>query len=512
MKKFNFLVVDDEFGNNGFYRILGKLYLTNYLQNDNYPLEQTGESKGYSNDEMSFSYRILSSQLIGSRKNGGFSFCEAYKLFLESLTKDEFTFYVCDLKFCGAGANDDSNIMDPTLYEMRDKELFRKNDCTEAEKYKIKANWKREEYPSVSNLESLSRYTAGYESFAKKAINENKRVIIYSSAKETVELRTRKKLDDLKNVIIIDTDTESRIKPNEPTKKETFLIDFIENTISPLRENILFNQNEETINKLKTRINNHAEYDTFDIPEEDNSSDDNLSDCWSLRSLFPRQVNLIEAGIDEHQNKDYILDVLNIIVQRILDAKSEEPTSLNWVKNYKDLYIEKRYSGGNVYEKFISDKASGIFKGYEKFIKEENHSRLASSIGEQGYLLKDNLENVLIIRRVYMGLYFILANNKWYLQEINKNFLEDKLMDSELFHHSTDAYSLLRKDWWEDISTNLDSTLIQDEWKKFDQRKKNLMTALCIELTEIPNKGILFEEKKWFEKHHIDYSLNWLGE
>jgi len=57
------------------------------------------------------------------------------------------------------------------------------------------------------------------------------------------------------------------------------------------------------------------------------------------------------------------------------------------------------------------------------------------------------------------------------------------------------------------IVSNLDSTLVEDKWKVFNQGIKNFKSTLCLELSEFPDKGLLPEEKSWFSKNNIDCSF-----
>jgi|GEM_PF-1612457 len=105
----------------------------------------------------------------------------------------------------------------------------------------------------------------------------------------------------------------------------------------------------------------------------------------------------------------------------------------------------------------------------------------------------DTFKNKLIVRRIYFGLYFSLVNKHEYLQHLSRNFLGDcSNLDTELKHHSIDTHCVLRKDWGADV----DSTVT----KRFYQRIKNLISSRCIELTELPKKGLLPEENSSSQK------------
>lgn len=248
---------------------------------------------------------------------------------------------------------------------------------------------------------------------------------------------------------------------------------------------------------------------------------------FSLTSIYDRYVNDIrnQLGIEINIFKKQYLDlegavqwnILGDIVRQKCDIVSEiiasQPTGATW-NNFKLEYISKRNFDWFPFENNIAEKATELFQHYLKAI-EDNDYRLAHSLSDVGLFLKNDLGNVLIVRRIYFGLYCKLVIERNYLQDIippyllskkNNNKIKNKI-DTESRHHSIDAYSLLRKDWWDDLQNGLDSRLIDETWEKFDQRIKNFKSSLCMELSGFPNKGILPEEKNWFIKNNIDYSL-----
>lgn len=243
---------------------------------------------------------------------------------------------------------------------------------------------------------------------------------------------------------------------------------------------------------------------------------------FSLTSLSDRNVNNIRnmLGLDIHLFKkshllgagdgqwDMMADTIKQKCDEVLELISSQPTGSKW-SNFKEEYIKKRNSDWETFQNDIASEASRIYDYYyEEAVMNEN-SRNVYGIGEMGLSLKNDLMNTLITRRVYLGLYFTLTKENKYLQAIRPSKLlgEGDNFDTELKHHSIDTYSLLRKDWWEDISTAIDSVQVEDEWSKFEQRMKNLRSSLCIELSVLPGKGILPEEKNWLSKNNIDYSF-----
>lgn len=241
---------------------------------------------------------------------------------------------------------------------------------------------------------------------------------------------------------------------------------------------------------------------------------------FSLTSLADRNVNKIRnaLGLDVHLFKkqhfeemgevqwDMMADTVVQKCDAIVEIISSQPTGTNWDR-LKPEYILKRGVGWSVFENEIAHDATKIFKYYFDAIN-SNEQRNVVSLSELGLTLKGDLRNILVARRVFFGIYICLVRDNNYLQNISPNLLGDgNNFNTELKHHAIDAYSLLRKDWWDEIINSLDSTEVRAEWLKFEQRMKNLRGTLCIELMELPNKGILVEEKNWLIQNNVDYSF-----
>ena len=200
---------------------------------------------------------------------------------------------------------------------------------------------------------------------------------------------------------------------------------------------------------------------------------------------------------------DIILQKCDNVVQFI----SSEPSGASWQK-LKSEYILKRNTDWLVFETEIGAESQRIFSFYKNAIEKQD-ARNVFSISEMSLVLKGNLKNVLIVRRVFMGIYFLLNKENIYLQEIRPISLlgYGERVDTNLRHHGIDTYSILRKDWWDDIHAIASSLELADEWERFDQRIKNFRNALCIDISELPRKGILPEEKMWLNKNKIDFSF-----
>ncbi len=220
--------------------------------------------------------------------------------------------------------------------------------------------------------------------------------------------------------------------------------------------------------------------------------------------LFKKEHFIVStATVQWHLMADVIMQKCDGISQLI----ASEPTGANWLK-LKSEYILKRNTDWLVFETEIGTEAQRIFSFY-KDAMEKQDARNVFSITEMGLVLKGNLKNVLVVRRVFIGIYFLLNKENTYLQEIRPVSLmgNGEKVDTSLRHHGIDAYSILRKDWWDDIHAGAPSVQLQEEWEKFDQRIKNFRNAICIDISELPRKGILPEEKAWLNQNRIDFSF-----
>ena len=244
---------------------------------------------------------------------------------------------------------------------------------------------------------------------------------------------------------------------------------------------------------------------------------------FALTSLSDHNVHNIRnvLGLDFHLFKKQHLETQNSIVQwemmaDVVRQKCDHIVEIdiaskqlgeNWEKHRQE-YILKRNYGWKAYESEISVSANHIYTYYKNAINTDT-VRGVNGIKDLGLPLKSNLKNVLIGRRVYLALYFFLANSYTNLQSIKNKFLGDgSNFDTELKKYSIDVHSILRKDWWDELIPS-DSVQEELEWEKFDSRMKNLRNALCLELMELPQVGMLPEERNWLTQNQIDYSFRY---
>ncbi len=136
--------------------------------------------------------------------------------------------------------------------------------------------------------------------------------IILSAATQTKALRTTFKLINkrLKDVLIVDNDYNLFLELDQQSGSISAIIDAYLQT----RQIAIINRQtadkiQELNNIVKSWKGNVDRADETLIP--DSATDTNPENYWSLRTLFPKQVNRIGVGIDVEENKNYIYEVLN---------------------------------------------------------------------------------------------------------------------------------------------------------------------------------------------------------
>lgn len=231
----------------------------------------------------------------------------------------------------------------------------------------------------------------------------------------------------------------------------------------------------------------------------------------SIRNLLGFEIHLFKKEHFVGSNANALWKIMADTILQKCDAVCQliasEPSGSGWLK-LKNEYLLNRNNNWLSFESAISQEAHKIFSFYRDAIENDN-VRNVFSINEMGISLKNNLKNILIIRRVFLGLYAYLNKYNEYLQEIRpiKLLGTGEKVDTNLRHHGIDTYSIIRKDWWDDIYAGIDSTAVEDEWDKMEQRIKNFRNVLCIDISELPHRGLLPEEKSWMKENNIDFSF-----
>jgi DNA-binding response OmpR family regulator len=208
---------------------------------------------------------------------------------------------------------------------------------------------------------------------------------------------------------------------------------------------------------------------------------------------------------------DIMADVIRQECDHVSLLLANGPTGAGW-KLVRDQYFAKRQTGWASFEAEVDEKASEMYAYYFAAagrIEDDLLERATiSSIDVKNFVLKHHLKNVLIIRRVFLGLYFAMTSGNIVLLDLPPELCkENGNISTELKQHAFDAYSLLKNDWWDDWSANYPAYEIPERAASFDDYLTRFCYVLGIELTKLPAEGLLPEEKLWLGKHGIVYKF-----
>lgn len=302
MKCFVLTIIDDQGLDTGYGRFLKLLFKNQYLKTDDFELIQEDYYSmclGFNKHFNSLSFQIYTHNYGDAGIK--ISFCEALEDFRSR--KEEFDFYVFDLNFI----EQDGNSFYPKHPD---------NTCEVSKLFE-------EQLPLQDVTKNRkSTYIAGLE-FYHLLEPSPKPKIIYSAADQTATLRSSLKLF---NSRLSDTFIVSVIAPEDVSKHsdDPFAksnddvlraFDAIDKYLQSRQIEIINRQSPEKIKALSDIVtswskNSVPKADEPLIPD-DGENDDNKENCWSLRTLFPKQVNKIELGLNESESKRYILNVIN---------------------------------------------------------------------------------------------------------------------------------------------------------------------------------------------------------
>ncbi|MBK8699816.1 MAG: hypothetical protein IPN29_09875 [Saprospiraceae bacterium] len=298
MKRFEIAIIDDQGLDTGFGRFLALLYKNQYLSSNDFALVQKKDytdGLGKNMIQNSIAFQIYTHNY----GNQGFKkcFCEAFSDF--DSRKDQFDIYIFDLNFI----EQDNNSFYP---------LHSKNQCDTSKKFKKGLTLDKVNDSDKSTLiAGLEFYHCLKPSFKPK--------IIYSAAQETAVLRSSVKLFNsrLYDTFIVDVTAPAEVRndSNDPFENmgdvsrtfDAIDIYFQSRQIAIINSQLL--DKVQLLSKIVKEWNGKVENaDEPLIP--DNGTDSNPANCWSLRTLFPKQVNRIELGIDVEENTTKILETI----------------------------------------------------------------------------------------------------------------------------------------------------------------------------------------------------------
>lgn len=242
--------------------------------------------------------RCVTAEYQGSR-GIGWSFSEAFEYLCSS--KEDFDFFVFDLQLQKSPLN-------PLSVDSSNERL---SLCNEARKYEWSKD-KPERY-------ILTEVTAGL-SFVVQVLNLKRPCIIYSAVDKTRDVRDLLKLvaGDLPIYIVNVSSSNVEAVERKTVPDDSSLKAALEGLDSYLRRrqtevvNMLTGNERDT---LVSRINQIVRNNTFDQADIADIPDrrDAGQDFWSLRSLFPKQINIIQYRQDETEIKCAVDEVSRIL-------------------------------------------------------------------------------------------------------------------------------------------------------------------------------------------------------
>lgn len=382
MKKFNFIVVDDE-GNNdtendiGYNRILMALEKHNYFKAK--PLLETDNNspqfrKNKQSDSTEIDFTIFTSKYGENRL---LKFCTALDLFSKELQNSDFL------------------VFDLNLEKLKFNPCHQDNTCEAAKRYEDKE-------PQDVVADKVSRFIAGLE-FYNLTSKDDRPKIFLSAATQSAELRKNVKFfyKRLEDTFVVDAEHKRYTDINDPQICEAFSA--IDSRFQSRQIAIINRQTADKIQELNNIVKAwNGKVERADEPLiPDNGTDSNPENCWSLRTLFPKQVNRIELGTDVEENKKVIYEVLNELnfrkiykwivgdhggigtskMDELVTTKNGEQLILNRINTLKSIESEPNLK--------VSDKASQIYKKVYPNIKFDNLDELAKlCMGTSGDIRK----------------------------------------------------------------------------------------------------------------------------
>lgn len=289
MRRFEFVIVDDQHSEDGYDRFIQLLRRRCYLLKREVWLSEERESRGWNLDTVQpMHFRVLTSYIYG--RDQGFSFCEALDLFQRD--KDRFDFYVFDLDFS-------SGRMNPTMRSGG----RRLNECPEALLYDD-PNRQAKDASATHKSPAL----AGLSFLLRTGLDDRPKFIC-SAAERAAEFRRYLALLEarLRDVFLIEVDPKIYSVLSEDT---TRAFDALDRYLRSRQARVLNILPPEFRKRLVERVQSREGLDVADIPAGP-SSREVANDCWSLRTLFPREIIIVEAGAEGAKSEqDALVDLL----------------------------------------------------------------------------------------------------------------------------------------------------------------------------------------------------------
>lgn len=191
-----------------------------------------------------------------------------------------------------------------------------------------------------------------------------------------------------------------------------------------------------------------------------------------------------------------------------IDNLGNKQTTKKVFASFHQQYLEKRNSRSFVqWNNEITEFSSLMWQYYQMALTPNSNRSLQDISTKWGIELNRDVKNVLIIRRLYLAL--------WYSQSRLEIILKvKKHCDSQIIENPVvNIYSVLRNKHWDDM---LDGSSNEEQtFKKLQSAAKAFVSQLALEPKSLPI-GILPEEKAWlysigivsYKGNDVDYYGN----
>ncbi len=209
---------------------------------------------------------------------------------------------------------------------------------------------------------------------------------------------------------------------------------------------------------------------------------------------------------------DMFADSIEDLCLQSINLVGSQPTGSNWTSensknkniSLRTKYLLKRRANWFSFQNSISIKADQCWNYYKNALAYSNPYLL--SIEKQfGLSLGDSLENTLVVRRIWLALWFqndkIRFIGRIMAEEVPEINIYIILKGVDLDDERRTEDTLILK---ESARVPKDSSPYIASWKKkLENNATVFCNALCIKTSNLPGEGILPEEKSWFLKHSI---------
>lgn len=184
-----------------------------------------------------------------------------------------------------------------------------------------------------------------------------------------------------------------------------------------------------------------------------------------------------------------------------LDYRKEDGKKVAYKKYFKSFaqqYVEQRNATGwHTFENEISATATKLWQYYEKAFTPDNCSELFDLKTQWGIELNRELQNVLVVRRLFLAFWFNKTKLDLGFRVPQRGWVEDPVIN---------IYSVLRKRYFNDLSDERGGIDDEKTFKDLNNAAKVFASQLAIEPNRLP-EGVLPEEKAWLQNMGINLFL-----